>query len=87
MCTVNDKCVRTPNYWVMTRRPVDMPGDPSVGVAPFTTDNVSILSCGSCLPTAVGNIGKINRDAAKGMHNPSRDGVVVKVKTPGGAWL
>lgn len=80
MCEASDKCDRTGNYWVLSRREIDHPGSEELNVAPFKS-GVNVGACARHLATAVRDISAMNRDACT--HVDGKDGIIVKVRRTG----
>lgn len=87
MCNTVDVCERPGIFWVMTRRPVKVDGNEALDIDPFVTGAVSDFPCGRHLFQSCELVGKINRDAAEGMHTSADRGVIVKRLMPSGEWL
>lgn len=85
MCETVETCKRGNTWWVQSRREIQHPGNPDLGVEPFRS-GVSVMACARHLSRAVREIGEKNRDAADGMHRPATDGVIVKTHMPDGSW-
>jgi hypothetical protein len=85
VCEVTEMCTRRALFWVQSRREIQHPGNPEIGVEPFRS-GVNVSACSRCLPVAVRRIGGKNREAAGNVHLPATDGVIVKTRMPNGSW-